>query len=295
MNSNALRTRDERLALEDIERPIAHLSHGRAHGPIHSPIVRLVSPSDLGEAIKPFVFLDRFEIEPSATPMFGLHPHSGIATLTVLLDGQLEYEDTIEGAGRKGVLEAGGLEWMRASGGAWHTGRMTGTRRGRGLQLWMAMPPRFENAAPDAQYVAPADVPRVGPVRVLLGSWGGVFSPIAAPGTAACLHVELKMGERWTLRPMPGHTVAWAYAFDGAVRTAGRVLDRTLAVFDECDAPVEFLADSDVSFVVGTAVKHPYPLVLGHYSVHTSPQALEIGEAGIARIGARLRAEGRIA
>jgi hypothetical protein len=34
--------------------------------------------------------------------------------------------------------------------------------------------------------------------------------------------------------------------------------------------------------------------VLGDYSVHTSEQALEIGEAGIERIGAKLRAEGRI-
>jgi len=77
--------------LEDIERPIAHLTRGNAHG----PIVRLVSPSDLGEAIKPFVFLDRFEIDPSGAPMFGMHPHSGIATLTFLVQGSTSYEDTI--------------------------------------------------------------------------------------------------------------------------------------------------------------------------------------------------------
>jgi hypothetical protein len=88
--------------------------------------------------------------------------------------------------------------------------------------------------------------------------------------------------------------VAWAYAFNGTVRASGEVLDRMLAVFEDCDAPIDFVAESDVSFVVGSAVKHPYPLVLGAYSVHTSPAALEIGEAGIARVGARLRAEGRI-
>jgi redox-sensitive bicupin YhaK (pirin superfamily) len=282
-----LPTREERLALEDIERPIAHLTRGREHG----PIVRLVSPSDLGEAIKPFVFLDRFEIQPSKAPLFGLHPHSGIATLTLLLDGRLEYEDTI---GQAGVLEAGGLEWMRASGGAWHTGRMVGEQTARGLQLWIAMPPRFENAPPQAQYIAPADVPRLGPVRVLLGRYGGVFSPIAAPGSATYLYVELKKGQRWSFTPTPGHTVAWAYAFDGAVHSSGQLLDRTLAIFEECDAPIDFVAGSDTGFVVGSAVKHPYPLVLGAYSVHTSPEALAIGEAGIARIGARLQAQGRI-
>jgi redox-sensitive bicupin YhaK (pirin superfamily) len=278
---------EERVVLEDIERPVTQRTRGRSHG----PITRLVSPSDLGEAIKPFVFLDRFEVEPAAAPMFGMHPHSGIATLTLLLDGELEYEDTIGG---KGVLPAGGVEWMRASGGAWHTGRMTGSRRGRGLQLWMAMPPRFENAQPHAQYVSPSDVPRVGPARVILGRHGGVFSPISAPGSATYLYVELKKGQRWNFMPTPGHTVAWAYAFDGVVRASGEPLEKTLAVFAECDAPIDFVAETDTGFAIASAAKHPYPLVLGAYSVHTSEQALAQGEAQIARIGEQLYAEGRI-
>ena len=56
----------------------------------------------------------------------------------------------------------------------------------------------------------------------------------------------------------------------------------------------EVRADGDASFVFGSAVKHPYPLVLGDYSVHTSAQALEQGEAEIVRIGERLRARGRV-
>jgi redox-sensitive bicupin YhaK (pirin superfamily) len=273
---------------ETVDRPVTLVTRGRRHG----PITRVVSPSDIGEVIKPFVFLDRFEVEPSKAPMFGLHPHSGIATLTFLVEGSTEYEDTI---GQSGVLEAGGLEWMRASGGAWHTGRIVGDRPARGLQLWMAMPPRFENAPPSAQYVASGDVPRVGPARVLLGRYGGAFSPIASPGSATYLYVELKKGQRWTYTPTPGHSIAWTYAFDGIVRASGRPLERELAVFAECDAPIDFVAEGDAGFVVASAVKHPHPLVLGSYSVHTSPEALEIGEAGIARIGARLREQGRTA
>jgi hypothetical protein len=55
-------------------RRIARRTRGRKHG----PTTRLMSPSDLGELLKPFVFLDRFEHEG---PPFngGLHPHSGIA------------------------------------------------------------------------------------------------------------------------------------------------------------------------------------------------------------------------
>ena len=270
------------------QRAIKYVTSGRGGG----GIVRLVSPSDVGELIKPFVFLDAFDIDPSANPISGLHPHSGIATLTLLLDGQLRFEDTI---GKSGVLEAGGLEWMRASGGAWHGGAIIGTERGRGLQLWVAMPPRFENAEPDTQYIPASDVPRVGPARVLLGQYAGACSTIAAPGSATYLYVNLKKGESWTYYPTPGHTVAWAYPVEGAVRSAGRVLSKTLAVYEESDAPIEFIAESDTGFAIGSAVKHPHPLVLGYYSVHTSQESLEMGEAQIARIGARLRQAGEIA
>jgi hypothetical protein len=53
-------------------------------------------------------------------------------------------------------------------------------------------------------------------------------------------------------------------------------------------AALRFQARGDTAFVLGSAVKHPHDLVLGHYSVHTSAQALAVGEAGIRRIAERL-------
>src|SRR5258705_13549420 len=103
------------LAVSDGTRRIALTTSGRRHG----PITRLVSPSDIGELIKPFVFLDHFEIAPRPGPLFGVHPHSGIATLTVVLRGGLAYEDT---TGKKGLVPTGGLEWMKAGNGVWHDG-----------------------------------------------------------------------------------------------------------------------------------------------------------------------------
>ena len=65
-------------------------------------------------------------------------------------------------------------------------------------------------------------------------------------------------------------------------------------MFEESEAVIELQADGDTSFVFGSAIKHPHPLVLGYYSVHTSAEALAHGEAEIARIGERLRAAGRL-
>jgi redox-sensitive bicupin YhaK (pirin superfamily) len=60
----------------------------RTTGTRHGPITRLVSPSDLGQMLKPFVFLDHFVL-PAAAAGIGLHPHSGIATLTYLFEGTM--------------------------------------------------------------------------------------------------------------------------------------------------------------------------------------------------------------
>ncbi len=90
-------------------RRIVFRTQGRSHG----PVTRVVSPSGTGERIKPFVFLDYFEPQPAADLGFGIHPHSGIATITLLLQGDLRYEDT---TGKAGLLPAGGVEWMRAGG-----------------------------------------------------------------------------------------------------------------------------------------------------------------------------------
>src|SRR6202045_2452394 len=138
----------------------------RTRGRRHGPITRLVSPSDIGELIKPFVFLDLFDISAATAPNFGWHPHSGIATLTVLHEGAIEYQET---TGVKGILPAGGIEWMRAGGGVWHTGAALG--RAKGFQLWIALPAELENLPSQSHYLSPDQVPDEKPARVILGSY----------------------------------------------------------------------------------------------------------------------------
>src|SRR5712691_1162812 len=152
----------------------------RTRGHSQGPITRLVSPSDVGELIKPFVFLDYFEIDPKRMPAIGFHPHSGIATLTLLLEGRISYEET---SGTKGIIDPGGVEWMRAGGGVWHTGGAVGTVRVKGYQLWIALPPEMESIESGAQYLGGEHFHSHGPARVILGRHGGATSAVSAPKT----------------------------------------------------------------------------------------------------------------
>ena len=263
----------------------------RTRGHSHGPITRLVSPSDVGELIKPFVFLDYFEIDPKNMPPIGFHPHSGIATVTVVLEGQISYEET---SGTKGIIDPGGVEWMRASGGVWHTGGVAGSARAKGFQLWVALPPEMENIAPEARYLGREHFQSHGPARVILGRLGEAASEVPAPTTMNYLDVALAKGEKWRYDPPDKHTVAWVAVHRGKLATPEIVDKGELAVFEESNGALEFEALDDTGFVLGSAVKHPHELALGMYSVHTSQQALERGEAKIAEIGKRLRAEGRL-
>src|SRR5438105_14889283 len=111
----------------------------RGHG--HGPITRLMSPSDLGEVLKPFVFLDIFDMDLRAVAGDGMpiHPHSGIATVTVLTEGRMRFDDPASSS--SGTLGYGGVEWMRAGGGVWHGKEMSpaDVPRVQGFQLWLAL------------------------------------------------------------------------------------------------------------------------------------------------------------
>ena len=264
----------------------------RTRGVTHGPITRLMSPGDLGKLLKPFVFLDLVGFKPNDVQRgFGMHPHSGLATLTFLLEGDVVYEDT---TGKSGVLPAGGVEWMRAGNGVWHKGGPANDARIQGFQLWVALPPNQENAPAQSIYLAPSDVPEDGPVRVMLGCYGTAQSLIPAPSDITYLAVRLQAGERWCYTPPVGHTVAWLAVNNGQLDLHETVSAGELVIFKESNQVIDIVAQEKSSFVLGSAVKHPYELVTGSYSVHTSKSALEQGEAEIQRIGIALQREGHL-
>jgi redox-sensitive bicupin YhaK (pirin superfamily) len=79
MTQSTTLTRAISLPAIDQHRRITHRTRGHGHG----PIVRLMSPSDLGEIAKPFVFLDLFEADMrSMRDAMALHPHSDVAIAT---------------------------------------------------------------------------------------------------------------------------------------------------------------------------------------------------------------------
>jgi redox-sensitive bicupin YhaK (pirin superfamily) len=273
-------------------RRVTHLTQGHSHG----PITRLMSPSDLGEVIKPFVFLDLFNASGSTVQGLAgmpLHPHSGLATVTVLTDGSMHFDVPESGSG---TLAYGGVEWMQAAAGVWHGKEMlvNDVPRIRGFQLWLALPPELENGEPDSRYLEAKAIPQVGPARLIIGDYAGASSPVPAPQGINYLLVTLAPGQSWTYQPPAGHSIGWLALAKGQLDVGSAVTAGQMAIFAAGEAPISLAnqGKEDAVLVLGSAVPHPYPLHLGNYSVHTNAQALEAGERRIAELGRSLRDAG---
>ncbi|CAN5774081.1 pirin family protein [soil metagenome] len=106
--------------------------------------VEVVTPTALVSS-DPFVLLmdDRLDIA-KRRQIGGAHPHAGLETVTLVLEGSLRDRD-------EGDLHAGDLVWMSAGRGIVHNEAVEAEGRSRVLQLWIALPslgrelpPRFE-------------------------------------------------------------------------------------------------------------------------------------------------------
>ena len=134
----------------------------------------------------------------------GPHPHTGLQTVTWLIDGQALHRDSL---GSEQVIEAGELNVMTAGFGVAHAEEATGHYRGvlQGIQLWIAQDEERRHGAADFEHLAV--LPRLdlnaAQATVFVGELHGARSP--ARTAEGLLGVELRARGRGTsvlaLRP----------------------------------------------------------------------------------------------
>jgi redox-sensitive bicupin YhaK (pirin superfamily) len=269
-------------------RPLALLASGRRHG----PITRLITPWNIGELTTPFVFLDYAEVAAQSPPLLSIQPHSSIATLTVVLNGTLSFQDA---TGGHGEVRAGGFAWMNAAHAVWRGGAASDEPL-RMLQLWISLPALRQSSAVVSEDVTPQEVQQEGPASVILGQFGRARSPLrsAAPGVN-CLRVTLSDGQRWHYGAPDGHNVTWLAVDRGGLQLqeGERVYSGQLAVFGDSGGVIEAHAHGATSFVLGSARRQPRPPALHEYPLRASVAALVQAEPQRQWIASRLRAQDR--
>ena len=161
------------------------------------------------------------------------------------------------------------------------------------LQLWISLPEGIEDGPAQGIYISPEVVPKVDVVNVLLGSYKNTQAPFLAPSPMNYYFIDLPAGQTWEYQPPDNHTVAWMFVQSGKVESDSQTIQKQLAIFDESSRAIQFTATLDAGVLFGTAIKHPHPLVLGNYSVHTNIESKIKGEKRIQEIGQELKNSGR--
>ena len=269
----------------------------RSTGTPHGPITRLIDPTTNGSELKPFIFLDFFSAHVKPGFGFPIHPHSGIATLTWQPGTDVKYIDTM---GHEGILEAGGLEWMNAGGGAWHQGALQGHGDVFGFQLWVPMPPGLEDGPPASQYVAPDSVPSQSENDVTLQVFLGrlpvgarlLESAIDAHQDMNYFVVSMAAGHQLDIRPAANTRCRMGLRFQGKSDDQRP----TSHAGSSCNSSPVWVRSTlrrtvkQRGILVGSAKTHPYHLVRRSGSVHTNPESLVKGLQRIGEIGEVIRA-----
>jgi quercetin 2,3-dioxygenase len=101
----------------------------------------------------PFLMLDEFGSDNKDDYIGGFppHPHRGIETVTYMLQGEFEHEDS---TGAKGRMSSGDVQWMKTGSGIIHS-EMPAMSEGRlhGFQLWINMPADLKMTKPNYIYI----------------------------------------------------------------------------------------------------------------------------------------------
>ncbi len=101
----------------------------------------------------PFLMLDEFGSENKDDYIGGFpaHPHRGIETVTYMLSGEFEHQDS---TGAKGKMKPGDVQWMKTGSGIIHS-EMPAMSEGKlhGFQLWINMPAKLKMSKPDYIYI----------------------------------------------------------------------------------------------------------------------------------------------
>ena len=172
-------------------------------------------------ATDPFVLLmdDRLDI-PVRRTIGGAHPHAGLETVTLILEGGLFDRD-------EGQMRAGDVVWMTAGRGIIHNEAVEAEGRTRILQLWIALPASDRNLPPRFQIISRDKAPVVrGPgaeARLYSGASGGAASTTA--NRVPVTMIDLKLEPKATFQQdLPASYNGFFYVLEGAVRVGGEMI-----------------------------------------------------------------------
>ena len=172
--------------------------------------------------IDPFLMLDEFGSENKDDYVAGFppHPHRGIETVTYMLKGKFEHEDS---TGAKGIMSSGDVQWMKTGRGIIHS-EMPAMSDGQllGFQLWINMPAKLKKNKPEYIYIKNKELGTYSDdekvVKVIAGKYKDVEGPEKNHNVEPIyFHIVLKNGKEFSCEVPEGHN-SFIYLLKGQIK-----------------------------------------------------------------------------
>jgi hypothetical protein len=223
----------------------------------------------------PFLMLDEFGSDNKDDYIGGFppHPHRGIETVTYMLQGQFEHEDS---TGAKGKMTSGDVQWMKTGSGIIHSEMPTMTEgRLHGFQLWVNMPAKLKMSKPDYIYIdsdkmqTHKDTDKQ--VKVIAGKFENAEGPIKRHNVEPIyLDIELEKDKEFNFQ-LPSNHNSFIYLINGEIKvgkqTHDKVKDSTLILLTKGkELRVSALAKAKFLLIsgkpIGEAISRGGPFVM---------------------------------
>ncbi|MBA1340299.1 MAG: hypothetical protein FD547_000284 [Pelagibacterales bacterium] len=216
--------------------------------------------------IDPFLMLDEFGSENKDDYLAGFppHPHRGIETVTYMLHGEFEHEDS---TGSKGRMTPGDIQWMKTGRGIIHS-EMPAMTDGKllGFQLWINMPAKMKMNKPKYDYIKSEQLIEYKDKDKLINLIAGKFEDKEGPVKGHNVEpiyfdIELKEGKKINLEVPETHN-SFIYLLKGELKigknTHEKIDDSTLILLERgTTLGVSAGKQSKFLFIAGKPIGEP--------------------------------------
>src|SRR5262249_48137105 len=197
------------------------------------PVRRAFAGVELAD-LDPFIHLDQMgevEYAPGEAKGTSWHPHRGFETVTYMIDGVFEHQDSNGGGG---VITNGDTQWMTAGAGILHIERppealVASGGLFHGIQLWGNLPAANKWAEPRYQGIGRQKITLLSSpdggalIRVIAGHIGEHAGPGVTYTPITMVHVTAAPGARVELPWDPAaNALVYVLAGNGRVGPAGQ-------------------------------------------------------------------------
>ncbi len=208
----------------------------------------------------PFLLFDDFSSDRPEHYRQGFpwHPHRGIETITYVLAGDVEHQDSL---GNKGVISTGDIQWMSAGSGIIHQEMPNGDDKGRmyGFQLWANLPSHKKMSDPGYQGISGSDIPEINlesgvRIKVIAGKMHDVVGPVRDVYIdPEYLDITVPKGGEFSYTVERGRTL-FAYVYKGtgcfSEELQTTIENRMTVLFGEGDEFRAFSKSDDFRFLL---------------------------------------------